>query len=225
MKLFTDKEIQEVYETYFLKNQKEYLSKYNTIPEGFHLSNWKLEGKDYPRLRSLMDFKDWIIKYKLQNVKNILVTDFSDPELEFLKYEQLTHIPYLNGVNDLHLLDLAFKSYDFAIFNQTLEHLYNPFLCIQNLYDHLNEGGYLYTTVPTINIPHMVPYHFWGLTPMGLCMLMKSIGFQIVEVGYWGNYDYINKLFNSHLWPDYQGLNNLVNELNNECQCWILVKK
>lgn len=225
MKLFTDIEIQEVYQKHFLNKRKEYLLKFNKIPKELNNKSWRWEGKDYPRVRSLVDFSSWIKKYEIGNIKNLLSTDLSDPELEFMKYEHLTHIPYENGINDLHTLNLSFKSYDFVIFNQTLEHLYNPFICVQNLYNHLNIGGHLYTTVPTINIPHMVPFHFWGITPMGLCMIMKSVGFEILEVGYWGNQNYINKLFKNHFWPDYNTLNSTQNELNNECQCWILVKK
>jgi hypothetical protein len=87
----------------------------------------------------------------------------------------------------------------------------------------------LFTSVPTINIPHMVPFHFNGYTPIGLCMLMKSVGFEIVELGYWGNFKYISELFNKHNWPSYEQLiddnNNITNEPKNVVQCWILVKK
>jgi hypothetical protein len=58
---------------------------------------------------------------------------------------------------------------------------------------------------------------------------MKSVGFNIVEVGCWGNYNYLNKLFLNNSWPSYESLvdenNNIANERNNTCQCWILVKK
>jgi hypothetical protein len=58
---------------------------------------------------------------------------------------------------------------------------------------------------------------------------MKSVGFNIVEVGYWGNFNYLNKLFSSHVWPSYENLvdenNNITNEMKNACQSWILVKK
>lgn len=225
MKLFTESEIQEVYERYFLSNRKDYLSQYNKIPKELNGKNWKWEGKDFPRVRAIIDFSNWVKKHQIGNIKKLLITDLGDPELEFLTHEELTFIPYKNGTNDLHTLNLSCKSHDFIIFNQTLEHLYNPFICLENLYNHLKVGGYLYTTVPTINIPHMVPYHFWGITPMGLCMIMKSVGFEIIEVGYWGNYNYISQLFKNHTWPDIKTLKSTANELNNECQCWILVRK
>jgi hypothetical protein len=74
----------------------------------------------------------------------------------------------------------------------------------------------------------MMPYHFNGFTPMGLTMLFISAGFEIIEVGQWGNYEYINKLWSSHSWPGFDNLNHngfVKNEENNVCQCWILARK
>jgi SAM-dependent methyltransferase len=128
----------------------------------------------------------------------------------------------------LHTLSLD-KQFDFFIFNQTIEHLYNPFMCIQNIFNVVKPGGYVFTSVPTINIPHMEPFHFNGYTPMGLAMLFKSAGFEVVEIGQWGNHDYICKSFdNPHRWPGYNDLqkdNKVKNERGNECQCWILVRR
>ncbi len=63
---------------------------------------------------------------------------------------------------------------------------------------------------------------------MGLGMLFKSAGFEIVEIGQWGNYEYISQLFKTHYWPSYETLEKngyVSNERNNVCQCWILAKK
>jgi hypothetical protein len=52
--------------------------------------------------------------------------------------------------------------------------------------------------------------------------------FEIVEIGQWGCYEYINKLWSTHSWPGYNSLhkNNIIpNEEHNVCQCWILAKK
>lgn len=97
-----------------------------------------------------------------------------------------------------------------------------------NLYHHLKPGGFLFTSMPTINIPHMVPFHFNGYTPIGLCMLMKSVGFEVLELGYWGNNDYINKLFINKNWPSYEDLlidGNIKHDEGSEVQTWILVQK
>jgi hypothetical protein len=97
-----------------------------------------------------------------------------------------------------------------------------------NLYHHLKPGGMMFTSMPTINIPHMVPFHFNGYTPIGLCMLMKSVGFKILELGYWGNNDYINKLFTNKNWPSYEDLlidGNIKHDKGSEVQTWVLVQK
>jgi hypothetical protein len=99
---------------------------------------------------------------------------------------------------------------------------------MKNLYDHMAEGGYLFTSMPTINIPHMVPVHFNGYTPMGLTMLMLSVGFKVLEVGFWGNLDYIKYIFENQSWPDIKNLikdGKITNDKYCEAQCWILVQK
>jgi hypothetical protein len=63
---------------------------------------------------------------------------------------------------------------------------------------------------------------------MGLAVLFLSAGFEIVEIGQWGNFDYIQRLFGTQTWPGYDMLqqNNFVsNEENNVCQCWILARR
>jgi len=46
-----------------------------------------------------------------------------------------------------------------------IEHLYNPFMAMENIYKYIKPGGYVYTSVPTINIPHMTPIHYNGYNP------------------------------------------------------------
>jgi SAM-dependent methyltransferase len=130
---------------------------------------------------------------------------------------------------DLHTISNYYQNeFDFFIFNQTLEHLYNPFEAVKQIYEIVKPGGYVFTSVPTINIPHMTPFHFNGFTSMGLAMLFKTANFEIIEIGQWGNYNYIKKLWESHNWIGYNTLNvnnKIVNEERNACQCWILAKK
>lgn len=225
--LFNETQINEVYQKFVAKPQ-EYLNKLSPLPIHLNNKNWRWETKDFARIPCIIDFSEWVTKYDITHVKKLLTTDMLDPELEYITYDEVDCFPYENGKNDLHTFQTE-KKYDFIIFNQTIEHLYNPFISLKNLYDSLNEGGYLFTSVPTINIPHMMPSHFNGYTPMGLCMLMKSVNFEIMELGYWGNYNYISRLFSSHMWPSYESLTdenfNISNEPQNVTQCWILVRK
>jgi hypothetical protein len=59
---------------------------------------------------------------------------------------------------------------------------------------------------------------------MGLAMLFKSANFEIVEMGQWGNFEYIQKMWYMFDWPSLDKLKNIRNEEKNVSQCWILVK-
>lgn len=226
-KTFNENDVVEAYRKFVIK-PNEYYNKLSPLPLNFNNKKWKWEGKDFPRVPCVLDFSEWINKYNLSTVDSLLSTCTSDPELEYITSNNIEYLPYNNGKGDFHTLDLK-KKFDFILFNQTIEHLYNPFISMSNLYNHLNDGGHMFTSMPTINIPHMVPFHFNGYTPIGLCMLMKSVGFEILELGFWGNYEYISKLFKNQNWPSYEELidknGNITNESKNTVQCWILVKK
>lgn len=226
MKLFNNNEIYSIYHKYIIKDYN-YYNRYQHIDE--YLSKQELESYqniDTPRLISLIDFKEWVNKYNFHNVKNLLYTCANDIELKYLKFETSNLIEY--PPYDLHTLNLPQKNYNLIVFNQTLEHLYNPFICVKNLYNHLDDRGLIYTTVPTINIPHMTPIHFWGITPMGLCLLMMSAGFEILECGYWGSQEYIKYIFTNNNWPGYKNISqNYDLSYNEVCQAqtWILAQK
>jgi len=227
MNLFSENQILDIYNKYVNKDES-YYRKYETLPLELNNKNWNWEGKDFPRIWCILDFQEWLKKHNLNYFEKVLSTCNTDPELEYINYGYLTHKPYLYGQNDLHTLHLEEKNFDLVVFNQTIEHLYNPFISVLNMYNHIKVGGYLFTSVPTINIPHMTPFHFNGFTPMGLCMLMKSVGFDIVELGFWGNFDYIKYIFETGNWPDYRQLmkNGIIkNERDKNVQCWILVRK
>lgn len=185
--------------------------------------------KDFPRLASLFDYKEWVEKYNLNTVDKLLSTCASDPELKYIKCNDITVCDYtIDKKYDLHIIDLENKDYDMIIFNQTLEHLYNPFVAMKNLFNHLKPGGYLYTTVPTINIPHQVPFHFWGITPIGLCALGSSVGFKVLECGYWGNLSYINHIFTHFGWPNTANVmkDGLIENVDHcQSQTWVLLQK
>ena len=187
--------------------------------------NFDPAGHDASRIFCLFDFKEWISKYRIRS-KNALFTWVTDPEIEFLPHERMTAIPYhaVTNRNDLHTLDLPCKTYDFVLFSQTLEHLYDPFISVWNLREHMRSGGYIFTSVPTLNIPHMTPFHFQHLTPMGLVMLFKRAGFDVVELGVWGNLDYATRVLSTYDWPDIYAVSS-ENDPKHPAQCWILARK
>jgi SAM-dependent methyltransferase len=223
---FTDDEILQTYYNK-VKLPESYFTSRTFLPpcpvKRFDYS-WRNTG-DFPRNWCILDFIDWIKKYNIENINHLGFTHGEDPELEFIHSTTRTHLPY--PPHDLHNLTHT-NEFDFFMFNQTLEHLYNPFEAVKKIYASLKPGGYVFTSVPTLNIPHLVPFHFNGFTPMGLAMLFKTSGFDVLEIGQWGNYEYIQKLWASHGWPSYNDLEHngcIANEENNVCQCWILAKK
>jgi hypothetical protein len=223
-KLFSEDELIKIYETE-VKLDPSYFIKYEKIPEcpikGW---NYKWEDRDCPRIFIILDFKEWIIKHNITS-DFLATTCNTDPELELIEYKQKTVIEY--PPNDLHTINYH-EQFDFFLFNQTIEHLYNPLIAIQNIYNSLKIGGYVFTSVPTINIPHMTPIHYGGYNPMGLAMLFKSCGFEIIEIGQFGNFRYIQHIFKNHNWCGYNTLNingKITNEESNVCQCWILARK
>lgn len=230
LKLFSEDEIVKIYEKYVLKDESYYNKSNDRYQNMSKDDKEKFFNVDFPRVSSLFDFCDWIEKYDIKSGNSLLSTHSGDYELEYINYENISYFDYRgNGIGDLHTINLEKKDYDFVIFNQTLEHLYNPFIGMKNLFDHIKPGGYLYTTVPTINIPHMVPFHFWGITPIGLCMLSKSVGFDICECGFWGNYEYLGYLFTYNDWPNNDAVFDDNGKINNVDLCmsqtWILVQK
>ena len=228
MKQFSEAEIVQTYQAHVNK-PADYYAKFERLPVERNDKAWRWEGHDFPRVWCVLDFQDWLEKHALRHFPRVLATCLADPELEFVTWDKLVVAEYdSSGRNDLHTLDLEEKDFDFIVFNQTLEHLYNPFAAVANLYRHLKAGGYLFTSVPTINIPHLMPFHYNGFTPMGLCMLMKAAGFEVVELGFWGNLEYIKLIFQTGLWPDYRQLwhdGKIANEPGRNAQCWILVRK
>ena len=225
--MFSINDIQDVYNSK-VALPNEYFKKYEKLPPcPIKSFNYKWNNNDFPRNWATLDFIEWTKKYNLQNVEDLAYTCEVDPELEFVSSGKKTLLSYPQY--DLHTIDKHFyNEFSFFVFNQTLEHLYNPFLALSSIYTTIKSGGYIFTSVPTLNIPHMTPVHFTGFTPMGLAMLFKSAGFEICEIGQWGNYEYIQKLWANHSWPGYEDLNKngiVVNEERNVCQCWILARK
>ena len=223
MKKFSDNDLQSIYVQH-VKKSASYFNRYSTIPD-CPVRSWNhtWSGHDAPRVFAVLDFIEWTIKHGIHVGDELGITCSTDPELEFISYKNKTLLEY--PPYDLHndYIKLHAK-FDFFIFNQTIEHLYNPFMALENIYKCVKPGGYVFTSVPTINIPHSTPIHYNGYNPMGLALLFLSTGFEVVEIGQWGNYDYIAHIFKHHGWPDVSQVGH-VNEERNVAQCWILARR
>jgi SAM-dependent methyltransferase len=228
MKRFTDNELHQLYTTH-VKLPPSYFTKYEILPPcpiKQWYNDWAAEWIDFPRNWTVLDFQEWIQKHGIHPTK-MAYTCNRDPELELISCKEKVLLEY--PAYDLHCISDTFKDeFDFFLFNQTLEHLYNPYKAVESIYTTLKSGGYVFTSVPTLNIPHGTPIHYGGYNPMGLAVMFKSAGFDIIEIGQWGNFDYIEKLWRTHDWVRFINLvkgGRITNEERNVCQCWILARK
>lgn len=224
-------EIINLYRQYMINYcNSNFLNKYNNFPlnRNNHLW-WNWEGKDFPRVISLLEFEDYSKKYCFYSKKLLTINGKNDPELLYIKKENQIDIEYSSDINkyDLHNMDLEQKDFDFVILNQTIEHLYNPNICMKTLNNHMVKDGLLYINAPSINIPHDTPFHYYtGITPIGLITMFIDNGFEVLDAGQWGNTEYVIKLFSEKRWPDYRMLNNPgINEINCPVICWVLGRK
>lgn len=231
-KYFTEAEIKEIYEKH-VKLPPSYFKKWEKFPV-CPVKRWgnRWAHYDFPRCWCVLDFKEWITKHNIKANK-LAFTSETDPELEFIEAKEkffLSFPPY-----DLHNLSSTIEKlhqgqkFDFFLFNQTIEHLYDPYMAVCEIFKVMEEGGYVFTSVPNINIPHSTPIHYGGFNPMGLAMIFKASGFDIIEIGQWGNLKYIQDMFAKQAWPCFRELRDgdgrVINEEKNVCQCWILARK
>uniref|UniRef100_A0A6C0K171 Methyltransferase type 11 domain-containing protein n=1 Tax=viral metagenome TaxID=1070528 RepID=A0A6C0K171_9ZZZZ len=225
--MFSEKQIQAIYANH-VNLPDSYFRKYEKLPACPVPSwNYSWQNFDFPRNWCVLDFIEWANKYGTRTTGHLAYTCDTDPELEFITASKKTKLEY--PPHDLHTIGNTYKNeFDFFIVNQTIEHLYNPFTAIKSIYETLTPGGYVFASVPTINIPHSTPIHYGGYNPMGLAMMFKEANFEILEIGQWGNYEYISRLFQTHMWPGYDMIQHdgiVTNERRNVAQCWILARK
>ena len=233
MKILTPQDIESIYSNHVTVNYTdEYKVRYHPLPIERNNRKWRWEGKDFPRVISLFEFDRYVYKYDFKIDNLLLFNGVGDPEMEYLegRVKSVHDYNYIDNKTkyDLHQLDLDRRDFDFVMFNQTLEHVYNPYLVLKNVYDHMKSGGYLYTNVPACNVPHSEPVHFFtGYTPMGLAATAFQAGFKILEIGQWGSEGYLHALFSRNPgWADYRQFNNPgLNEMQNPVITWGLFKK
>jgi SAM-dependent methyltransferase len=233
MKSLSPQKIEEIYNNFVKINYtEEYKNRYVPLPVHKNNKRWRWEGKDFPRVISLLEFGKLVEKYNFRIDKLLVFNGLEDPELDYLenRIKKIYNVEYEKNPEkgDLHTLDLPIKDADFVLVNQTFEHIYNPQQCFTNIMKHMKPGGFLYTNVPACNVPHSEPQHFFtGYTPMGLAATAYQSGLKILEIGQWGNLEYLIKLWTRNPgWSDYTQLSNPgLNEVHNPVITWGLFQK
>lgn len=227
-------DILSIYNQFIKVNENpSYKNRYIPLPMEKNNKQWRWEGKDFPRVISVLEFERFIKEHKIIANKALFIDTTNDPEEEFITCKSRTTIRYEDDpVNhDLHRLNVPEKDFDFVMLNQVLEHVYDPIRCLQNLYNHMRTGGILYLNAPANNIPHSTPYHHYtGFTPTGLGAVVQAAGFKILSIGQWGNLAYLKLLFSNNTWPDYREVAALepnpgINDFNCPVIVWAFAQK
>jgi len=226
--MLSENQINEIYNKYVAINHTaEYVNKYVPLPFEFNNKKWKWEGKDFPRVIALLEFREYMLEYNRTFNTVLSFNGNNDPEYEYLSYKNYYNYNYEENIKyDLHNLELDRNDFDFIMINQTIEHLYNPILAINNIFKHMEIGGIFYANVPSNNIPHSTPFHYYtGITPVGLGAIVKSGGFDILKIGQWGNKTYFKQMFDNR-WSDYKYSDNPgYNDMNCPIITWCLAIK
>jgi SAM-dependent methyltransferase len=205
--LLSADEIDELYRTHVLVNDnRSYLSRYDGFGFETEFGAEALRRLEFPRLIILLEFKRLITAHAISSEQLLMLNggQVEDPEVRYLPHRDVYYADYETDPerHDLHRLQIGRDDFDFVLLSQTLEHLYNPLLALTNLASATRAGGYLWASVPTVSRQHQLPIHFQtGFTPIGLACLLKQSGFDIVEIGQWGNPKYISHLFDLELIP------------------------
>jgi SAM-dependent methyltransferase len=100
----------------------------------------------------------------------------------------------LSFISDIEKLPIRENCYDLVFCSQTLEHVTEPQLVIDELWRVLKPGGKLWLTAPFFFAEHEVPYDFFRYTQYGLLHLVQGSGFSIESIewleGYFGTLAY-----------------------------------
>ena len=76
--------------------------------------------------------------------------------------------PHVDLLADVHALPFLPKSLDFIFSLAVFEHLRNPFLAAQSIYDTLKDGGYIYHECNFVFGYHGYPHHYFNASLHGM---------------------------------------------------------
>ncbi|HEX6292571.1 MAG TPA: methyltransferase domain-containing protein [Herpetosiphonaceae bacterium] len=80
----------------------------------------------------------------------------------------VTLTPYVDVVGDTHALPFLPESFDFIFSLAVIEHLRQPFVAAQEMYDALRNGGYVYGECNFVFAYHGYPHHYFNATQQGM---------------------------------------------------------
>ena len=114
------------------------------------------------------------------------------------------------------------------LISQTFEHILEPLRAAMMIFDQVEPGGYVFSSTPVFSRPHGIPIFYQLFTPIGHTMVWARAGFEILEVGFWGNRDYQTIMSNAEtlIWPELKDLKKPIkNNLDRAVGSWVLCRR
>jgi len=138
---------------------------------------------NYVSGKILEEFYDKIIKR--ENIKNVLIIGGSIAGYgidNFTKLNQTTNVistdvsfgPKVDLICDGHCLPFKNNSIDAVIIQAVLEHVIDPYECVNEICRVLRVNGYVLSEVPFMQQLHQAPYDFTRFTHIGHRWLFKK---------------------------------------------------
>jgi ubiquinone/menaquinone biosynthesis C-methylase UbiE len=106
--------------------------------------------------------------------------------VNFEKYKTLDIDPRLklDYLEDKHKTKVPSNSFNTVIMIEVLEHLYNPFLAIEQVHRILKKEGCVIATTPFIHPYHGEPHDYYRFTSFGLKQIFKDFShIQVIKYG------------------------------------------
>ena len=89
-------------------------------------------------------------------------------------YTDVSFGPNTNIICDAHDLPFENSTFDAVISQAVLEHVADPYRCVDEFHRVLKKGGYVYAETPFMQQVHMAPYDFTRFTQLGHRRLFRK---------------------------------------------------
>lgn len=157
----------------------EIIEKTNTVPPSYHCVS-RNYGNEYPQ-----QFNRLLNEIPVDGLAlDCGSGDRNHPDPRVVSFEySMFQGPDVFG--DGHKLPFKDNSFDLVLSQAVIEHLYDPFTAVTEIFRVLKPGGVVYVESAFIQPLHAVPYHFFNTTSWGLEQLFKN--FEIKQVTHEGN--------------------------------------
>jgi SAM-dependent methyltransferase len=96
----------------------------------------------------------------------------SHPDLELL-HTDVALTPQVDSICDAHAIPLSNASVDAVVAQAVLEHVADPWLCVEEIHRVLKPGGYVYAETPFMQQVHGGRYDFTRFTHVGYLRLFR----------------------------------------------------